>query len=96
MNNKLTIQQRVFVIEKINEYGNANRVREEWINEFGNDVKPPHRDTIYQLRNRFHETGTVSDLPRSGRPRSLRTLKMGDKVAAAVTKVHKKCCSSKY
>ena len=84
MNNKLTLQQRIFVIEKINEYGNANRVREDWRAEYV-DVNPPHRDTIYHLRNRFHETGTVADLPRSGRPRSVRTQEVADEVAAAVT-----------
>ena len=59
---KLTLHQRIFVIEKYFQYGNAQRVREEWINEYGDEIKPPHRDTIYHLRDRFCQNGTVADL----------------------------------
>ncbi|CAI9738112.1 XP_014784835.1PREDICTED: uncharacterized protein LOC106879674 [Octopus vulgaris] len=83
--NKLTLQQRIFVIEKYYKYGNARKVREEWINEYGDKINPPHRDTIYHLRDRFHQNGTVADLPRSGRPRSVRTPKMTDSVVTAIT-----------
>ena len=41
--NKLTLQQRIFVIEKYFQYGNAQRVCEEWINEYGDEINPPHR-----------------------------------------------------
>ena len=29
------------------------------------------RDTLYQLQRRYQQTGSVSDRPRSGRPRAL-------------------------
>ena len=82
--NKLTLQQSVFVIEKYFQYGKAQRVREKWINEYGDKINPPYRDTIYHLRNRFHQNGTVADLPRSGRPCSVRTPEKADYVSSAI------------
>ena len=81
---KLTLHQRIFVIEKYFQYGNAQRVREEWINEYGDEINPPHRDTIYHLRDRFRQNGTVADLPRAGRPRCVRTEETADYVATAI------------
>ena len=48
--NILTLQHRIFVIEKYFQYGNAQRVREKWMNEYGDERSPPHGDTIYHLR----------------------------------------------
>lgn len=78
--NKLTLHQRIFVIEKYFQCGSAQRVREEWIIEYGDEINPPHRDTIYYLCFRFHQNETVVDLPRSGRPLSVRTQAMADYV----------------
>ena len=84
--NKLTLQRRIFVVEKYFLYGNAQRVLEEWINEYGDEGSLPHRDTIFYLRDRFHQNGTVAHLPRSGRPRrpSVKTPEMADYVSSAI------------
>ena len=81
--NKLTLQQIIFVTEKYFQCGNAQRIREEWINEYGDERSPPHRDTIYHLRNRFHQNGTEANLPRSGRPRYVRTPETANYVSFA-------------
>ena len=81
--NKLTLQQIIFVTEKYFHCGNAQRTREEWISEYGDERSPPHRDTIYHLRNRFHQNGTEADLPQSGRPRYVRTPERADCVSSA-------------
>ena len=50
---------------------NAARVIDKWRDEF--DDPPPHREPIYNIRDRFHQTGTVADLKCSGRPTSVNT-----------------------
>ena len=82
--NKLTLQHRIFVIEKYFQYGNAQGVGEEWINEYSHEKNPPHGDTTYHLGDRFHQNGTVTDLPRSGRPHSVRTPEIADYVSSAI------------
>ena len=75
--NKLTLQHKIFIV-KYFQYGNVQRVREEWINEYGDERNPSHRDTIYHLRDRFHQNGTVADLLRLGWSRGVRTAEMAD------------------
>jgi transposase len=47
-------------------------VIETFIGKFP-DVQPPRHETIYELNKRIEETGTVDDLPRSGRPKTALT-----------------------
>lgn len=74
---------KVFIIEEYHKHRNAELVRQKWIKTFL-EIPPPVRKTIYELRDRFHATGTVADLPRSGRPRSARTSDNADLVASAI------------
>ena len=85
--NKRTLQQRIFVIISNMVNDNAERVRKEWINEYGDEINPLRKNTIYYLRDRFYLNGTVANLPGSGRPRSVRTTEMANYV---LHKTHKK------
>ena len=46
-------------------------VRTAWQETF--DTSPPSRQTIYRLRNKFDETGSVSNAPKSARPKTSET-----------------------
>ena len=82
MSSRLSQQQRVFVLEHYWQTRNAARVIEAWRAEF--DEPPPHRETIYNIRDRFHQTGSVADLKRSGRPTSINTLANATLVATSL------------
>ena len=79
---RLTTEQRVFVIEQYWKLGNASKVQDAWRQHYVEP--PPHRDTVYKIRDRFHDTGKVSELPRSGRPKSRNTNENAALVATAL------------
>lgn len=66
MPRKLSFDERKFVLKTYWKYENAQEVIRIWNNTF--DTDPPSRLTIYQLRDKFEESGTLADAPRSGRP----------------------------
>ena len=45
------------------------------------ESNPPHRETIYNLRDKFDRIGSVSDAPRSGRPATINTTENQELVA---------------
>ncbi|XP_075229656.1 uncharacterized protein LOC142329169 isoform X14 [Lycorma delicatula] len=73
MSRKLSTEQRIFVIKKWVKYNHDFiDVKAAFEHRFP-DILPPTRQGIYKLYKRFLDTGTVDDLPRSGRPRSITT-----------------------
>ena len=52
---------------------NAEKVRQKWAEGF--DTPPPSRLTIYRIRNKFYETGSICYAPKIGRPVSVRKQK---------------------
>lgn len=66
MSRKLTLEERKFVLKKYWKTENAQDVIRDWCLHFSTD--PPTRLTIYRIRDKFEETGSVTDAPRSGRP----------------------------
>ena len=66
MSRRLTLQERKFVLKKYWKTENAQDVIRDWCLHFSTD--PPTRLTIYRIRDKFEETGLVTDAPRSGRP----------------------------
>lgn len=50
------------------EFGNTQEVIRQWKTRF--DSEPPDRRTIKATYDKFQETGSVADVPRSGRPPS--------------------------
>lgn len=74
MNRKLSLEQRCFLV---NNWRKFYRDYTDVIAAFEQQLpgaQPPRRLAIYKLNKRFEQTGSVNDLPRSGRPRSVRTL----------------------
>ena len=66
MSHWLTLEERKFVLKKYWKTENAQDVIRDWCLHFSTD--PPTRLTIYRIRDKFEETGSVTDTPRSGRP----------------------------
>lgn len=67
----LTKEQRIFLLKRwwMSEKS-LHAVNVAFRREFPND-DIPSRQTIYRLSEKFDETGSVDDLPRSGRPKSV-------------------------
>ena len=61
-----TLEERKFILKRYWKTENAHYVIREWHQYF--DTDPPTRLAIYQLRDKFNETGSIVDAPRSGRP----------------------------
>lgn len=71
MPRKLTLDERKFVLKMYWKYENAQRVIAMWNDTFSTPA--PTRLTIYKIRDKFEETGSVLDAARSGRPVSVTT-----------------------
>lgn len=73
MNRKLTTEQRVFVLQTWWKHDHSySDVCDLFVERFPN-VEPPSRQGIHKLNSRFEQTGSVAELPRSGRPTSVCT-----------------------
>jgi hypothetical protein len=71
VNKKLSKEHRVFLLQKWWETSwNSQHVIAAFIDKFPG-VLPPSRQVILNLNKRFEQTGTVADLTRNGRPRSV-------------------------
>uniref|UniRef100_A0A1B6L4Y9 DUF4817 domain-containing protein n=1 Tax=Graphocephala atropunctata TaxID=36148 RepID=A0A1B6L4Y9_9HEMI len=71
MNRKLTTEQRVFVLQTWWKHDhNYSDVCDLFVERFPN-IEPPSRQCIRKLNLRFEQTGSVAELSRSGRPRSV-------------------------
>lgn len=73
MARQLTLQQRIFTLEhwfKLDKDSAATRVA--FAQEYPN-VIPPSRQTMHALAKKFHDTGSVIDKKRSGRPKDVNT-----------------------
>ena len=71
MSGHLTTEQRKWVIKEYWKCENAERVREKWSQLF--DIPAPSRLSIYRLRDKFDQTGSILDKPKAGRPVSVTT-----------------------
>ena len=65
----LTLEERIFLIEHV--FRDKDKYTDEVKRQFRNrfpDTVLPHRNAVRDLINKFRETGSVQDAPRSGRP----------------------------
>jgi hypothetical protein len=66
MADNLTNNQRKWIFKQCWKTENAQTVRQKWAKEF---VTPaPSRQIIYRIRDKFDETGSICNAPKSGRP----------------------------
>lgn len=91
MAGNLTDKQRKWILRQYWKTENSERVREQWVKTFA--TPPPTRLTVYRLRDKFEQTGSIHNAPRSGRPITVTTRENEFKVAQAFTQSPKK---SKY
>lgn len=73
-----TNQEKIHILKTYWKSENSTDVITTWPQFFNSD--PPHRNTIYALRDKFNATGSVLDAPRSGRPISVSTQENIDSV----------------
>ena len=66
MPRKLTLEERKFILKRYWKTENAQDVIRDWNHYFNTD--PPTHLAIYKLPDKFDDTGSVADAPRSGRP----------------------------
>jgi len=73
MARQLTLQQRIFIVKQwIKHDRNSRAVAAAFAKEYPNDA-PPSRQSMHVLAKKFHETGSVTDKKRSGRPNNMNT-----------------------
>jgi hypothetical protein len=70
MNRKLTMQQRVLLLQSWWQINRNSACVLEMFSEKFCDTPVPTQQAIYNLNQRFQLHGSVHDLPRSGRPRT--------------------------
>ena len=61
-----TIKERAAMVRLSSKYGCAHEVQRQWKHHF--NMSPPALPTIAAVSQRFNKTGSVEDLPRTGRP----------------------------
>ena len=64
MQARLTTEQRIYAVKTFYQTDNKSETCRLFNNEYGRTVK---RDTVSDIVKRFEETGTVNEMPRSGR-----------------------------
>lgn len=78
MSSRLTTEERIQIVLLFGKYESFSEVQRQWANHFSSQA--PDRRTISGIVAKFKQTGSVLDLPRSGRSRSVRTQEMVEKV----------------
>ena len=71
MADNLTKDQRKWILKQYWKTENVEKFRQKWAEEF--DTPAPSRQTIYRIRDKFDETGSICSAQKSGRPVSVTT-----------------------
>ena len=66
MSTRRSLEEKIQIIILYSKFENYGEVQRQWKNYFNSE--PPAKSTIRDLFDRFQQTGSVADLPRSGRP----------------------------
>jgi hypothetical protein len=66
MTSRRSLEEKIQIVILYVKFENCEEVRRQWKNYF--DSNAPDPKTIKHLYERFQQTGSVADLPRSGRP----------------------------
>ena len=69
MAGNLTDEERKWILKTYWKCENTEKVRQKWTETF--NTTPPSRQTIYKIRNKFEETGSVKNAVKSGHPRTV-------------------------
>ena len=66
-----TIEERVAMMRLFSKYENAHQLQRQWKHHLY--TSPPALATVTVVNQRFNKTGSVEDLPRTGRPATVLT-----------------------
>ena len=66
-----TIEERVVMVRLFSKYENVHELKRQWKHHF--NMSLPALSTITAANQRFNKTGSVEDLPRTGRPATVLT-----------------------
>ena len=80
----LTLEERKFIVKRYWKNENVADVIRNWQETY--QSPPPTRLTVYQIRDKFNDTGSVLDAPKSGRPKTACSEENKNLVAASVVK----------
>ncbi len=78
---RLSISERIEIVKWYAIHKNADEVARQFQTHY--DQIPPIQTNILNVVQKFNETGSVQDEPRSGRPRSVSTDENRERVRAA-------------
>ena len=81
----MDLNERVFVIKNYYAKTSYKHVEERWVANFRTPV--PSKSTMFSLVSKFKVTGSVSNAPKEGRPKTVRSPENKDIVAAAFAAV---------
>jgi hypothetical protein len=75
----VVLEKSVFLVEYVFPEGNryTDLVQEQFVDKFS-ETPVPYRNAVRRLIEKFHETGSVLDAERSGRPSELNDKKLMD------------------
>ena len=71
MSEARTLEERVTMVRLFSKHENVHEVQRQWKHYF--NTSPPALTTITSVNQRFNETGSVANLPRTGRPATILT-----------------------
>ena len=95
MAGNLTFEERKWILREYWKCENISEVQRSW--EATHHTTPLTRKTIRKLKEKFDESGTVKNAPKSGRPKDVNTVDNKFSVALAFTespkKINTKDCS---
>ncbi|CAM1293517.1 Uncharacterised protein r2_g260 [Pycnogonum litorale] len=87
---RFTLEERIFIIENwIGTGKKSDEVKTAFEQAFPNTI-PPSRQAMYELAKQFHETGSVMDATREGRPKTGRSCENVKKVSESFSKSPRK------
>lgn len=88
MAGNLMDKERKWILKQYWKTENCERVREQWRETFA--TPPPTRLTIYRIRDKFEQTGSIHNAPKSGRPITVTTPEKAMQVSQTFTQNPKK------
>ena len=81
MSNNLNKDKRIWLLKEYWKSQNSETVRKKWVETFG--IPAPKRRTIYRIRDKFDTTGSILNIHKTGRPKTVCTEENKELVAEA-------------
>ena len=69
MSNNLNKDKRIWLLKEYWKSQNSKTVRKKWMETFGTPA--PKRQTVYRIRDKFDTTGSILNIQKTGRPKTV-------------------------